>query len=98
MFNFAGDVKFDSINILGGKNEIGGNKILVEHEGTRIMLDFGMSFSQDSKYFSEFLKPKKYSGLTDFFELNLLPDIRGIYRTDYLEQDHQKIGRLTLFS
>ena len=73
------------INILGGKNEIGGNKILVEHEGTRIMLDFGMSFGQNSKYFSEFLNPRKCSGLTDFFELNLLPDIKGIYRTDYLE-------------
>ncbi|KKG64484.1 MBL fold metallo-hydrolase [Methanosarcina mazei] len=73
------------INILGGKNEIGGNKILVEHEGTRILLDFGMSFNQNSKYFSEFLQPRKCSALTDFFELDLLPDIRGIYRTDYLE-------------
>ena len=73
------------ISIFGGKNEIGGNKILVEHEGTRIMLDFRMSFGQNSKYFSEFLNPRKCSGLTDFFELNLLPDIKGIYRTDYLE-------------
>lgn len=78
------------IKILGGKNEIGGNKILVEHEGTRILLDFGMSFNQNSKYFSEFLQPRKCSALTDFFELGLLPDIRGIYRTDYLEH----MGRL----
>lgn len=78
------------INILGGKNEIGGNKILVEHEGTRIILDFGMSFNQNSKYFSEFLQPRKCSALTDFFELDLLPDIKGIYRTDYLEH----MGRL----
>jgi len=73
------------INILGGKNEIGGNKILVEHEGTRILLDFGMSFNQNSKYCSEFLQPRKCSALTDFFELDLLPDIKGIYRTDYIE-------------
>lgn len=73
------------ISILGGRNEIGGNKILVEHEGTRIILDFGMSFNQNSKYFSEFLKPRKCSALTDFFELDLLPDMKGIYRTDYLE-------------
>jgi len=73
------------ISILGGKNEIGGNKILVEHAGTRIMLDFGMSFGQNSKYFSEFLNPRKCSALTDFFEMNLLPDIKGIYRPDYLE-------------
>ena len=69
----------------GGKNEIGGNKILVEHKGTKIMLDFGMSFAQVLKYFSEFLQPRKNSALTDFFELELLPDIKGIYREDYLK-------------
>ncbi|AKB46799.1 hypothetical protein MSKOL_1022 [Methanosarcina sp. Kolksee] len=73
------------ISILGGKKEIGGNKILVEHKGTRILLDFGMSFGQNSRYFSEFLQPRRCSALTDFFEMGLLPDIKGVYRTDYLE-------------
>ncbi len=72
------------ITVLGGKNEIGGNKILIEHKGTRIFLDFGMSFGQVGKYFSEFLQPRKCSALSDFFELKLLPDIKGIYREDYL--------------
>lgn len=49
------------------------------------MLDFGMSFGQNSKYLSEFLNPRKCSALTDFFEMNLLPDVKGIYRTDYLD-------------
>ncbi len=44
------------IELLGGVNEIGGNKILVEHKGTQIFLDFGMSFGQVGKYFSEFLR------------------------------------------
>lgn len=73
------------IEILGGKNEIGGNKILVEHKGTRILLDFGMSFGQSAKFFSEFLQPRKCAALSDFFELGLLPDIKGIYRQDYLK-------------
>lgn len=72
------------IKCLGGVKEIGGNKILVEHKGTRIFLDFGMSFNQYLKYFSEYLNPRKSRGLKDFFELNLLPDIEGIYREDYL--------------
>lgn len=72
------------IELLGGKNEIGGNKILVEHKGTKILLDFGMSFAQSSKFFSEFLQPRKCTALNDFFELGLLPDIKGIYRKDYL--------------
>lgn len=73
------------INILGGKNEIGGNKILTEHEGTRIFLDFGMSFNRDSYFFSEYLNPRKCATLGDFFEFGLLPMIEGNYRSDYLE-------------
>lgn len=73
-----------NIEIWGGKNEIGGNKILVAHKGTRIFLDFGMSFKQAAKYFSEFLQPRKCAAFSDFFELGLLPDIKGLYRKDYL--------------
>jgi len=46
------------IKCLGGVKEIGGNKILVEHKGTRVFLDFGMSFNQHYKYFSEYLNPR----------------------------------------
>jgi len=73
-----------SINILGGNGEIGGNKILLEHKGTRVFLDFGMSFNKNSQYFCEFLNPRKCSGLGDLFEFGLLPDMNGIYREDYL--------------
>jgi len=43
------------IDVFGGKDEIGGNKILLEHKDTRIFLDFGMSFKQAGLFFSEFL-------------------------------------------
>jgi ribonuclease J len=43
-----------NIKIFGGEREIGGNKILLEFKNTRLMLDFGLSFSQEKKYFSEF--------------------------------------------
>jgi len=89
------------IEILGGKDEIGGNKILLEHKDTRIFLDFGMSFKQASLYFSEFLQPRKCAALTDFFELGLLPDIEGLYRGDYLrhmerEEEDRKIDAVFL--
>jgi len=73
------------IQVLGGDREIGGNKILVTHEDTRILLDFGMSFSKSSMYFSEFLQPRKCTSLKDFFEFDLLPDLSGVYREDYLK-------------
>jgi len=89
------------IEISGGKGEIGGNKILIEHKGTKILLDFGMSFKQAGKYFSEFLQPRKCAGLTDFFELGLLPKLKGAYRQDYLNhmgepQENREIDALFL--
>ncbi len=74
-----------SLTFYGGVNEIGGNKILLEAESTKIFLDFGMSFKIANTYFAEFLQPRKCSALADFFELGLLPDIKGIYREDYLK-------------
>ncbi len=73
-----------TITCYGGVEEIGGNKIHVQHDHTRIFLDFGMSFNKSGYFYSEFLQPRKCSGLQDFFELGLLPDLKGIYRTDYL--------------
>jgi len=74
-----------SLTFFGGVNEIGGNKILFEDKGTKIMLDFGMSFSLSGKYFSEFLQPRKCNCLEDFITVGLLPKIKGIYREDYLK-------------
>jgi ribonuclease J len=76
-----------SLTFYGGVGEIGGNKILVEADDTRILLDFGMSFNQSNLYFAEFLQPKKCNGVLDFIELGLLPrlrDMSGLYRSDYL--------------
>lgn len=50
----------------GGVQEIGGNKILLEDDDTKVFLDFGMSFSQSGKYFSEFLQPRKCNCIIDF--------------------------------
>jgi ribonuclease J len=73
-----------SLTFYGGVGEIGGNKILLEDQDTKVFLDFGMSFNQQGKYFSEFLTPRKCNGLGDYFATGLLPDIPGVYREDYL--------------
>ena len=69
----------------GGVREIGGNKILLEDNGTKIFLDFGMSFSKRGLYFEEFLTPRTANGLGDFLEMKLIPDLANIYREDLLE-------------
>lgn len=68
----------------GGICEIGGNKILVEDKDTRLFLDFGKSYKESGKYFEEFLQPRAYHGIHDFLSLGIIPQIEGIYRTDFL--------------
>lgn len=74
-----------SLTFYGGVREIGGNKFEIEHNNTRIMLDFGKQFKITNKYFAEFLEPRKFNGLGDFLEFGLIPDIKGLYRNDYLK-------------
>ena len=73
-----------SLSFYGGVSEIGGNKILLEDGDTKIFLDFGMSFGKRGLFFEEFLTPRSANGIGDFLELNLLPDLPGIYREDLL--------------
>jgi ribonuclease J len=74
-----------SLNFYGGIKEIGGNKILLEDNGTKIFLDFGMSFKRRQEYFEEFLTPRTANGIGDFLAMKLIPDLPGIYREDLIE-------------
>jgi ribonuclease J len=78
------------LTFYGGVEEIGGNKILLEDDGTKIFLDFGMGFKRRGLYFEEFLNPRTANGIGDFLELNLLPNIDGVYRDDLLEHFGKK--------
>lgn len=74
-----------SLTFYGGVNEIGGNKILLEDKGTKILLDFGKGFSRRAKFFEEYLNPRTANGIGDFLQMGLLPDIKGVYRDDLLK-------------
>ena len=74
-----------NITFHGGVNDIGGNKFLVESNGTKIFMDFGMSFSQEGKFFSQFLGARTSNSLIDMFDLGILPKIKGLYRRDYAQ-------------
>jgi ribonuclease J len=73
-----------SLTFYGGVDEIGGNKILLTDQDTRIFLDFGMGFGSRGKFFEEFLTPRTANGIGDFLATGLLPDIKGVYRSDLL--------------
>ena len=75
-----------SLTFYGGVNEIGGNKILLESQKSRIFLDFGQSFSLlDDFYLQEsYLSPRERFGLKDYFEFNLMPKLEGLYNEEAL--------------
>ena len=73
-----------SLTFYGGVNEIGGNKILLRDNDTRIWLDFGKSFKSGSEYYMDFLQPRSVNGLGDYFEFDLVPKIKGLYSHEKL--------------
>lgn len=79
-----------NITFHGGVNDIGGNKFLVEDKGTKILMDFGMSFTDEGKFFSQFMNARTSNSLADLFALGILPNIPGMYRTDLTK--HMGLG------
>ncbi len=72
------------LTVLGGANEIGGNKILLEDGAAHLLLDFGISYSRRGRFFEEYLKPRTAAGLTDLLVTGVLPQVAGFYRRDLL--------------
>lgn len=64
---------------------LGGNKILIEEQDTRVFLDFGTSFGLAKRYFDEFRQPRKFNDILVLLEFDLVPDLKGLYRCDYME-------------
>jgi ribonuclease J len=81
-----------SLTFYGGVNEIGGNKILVENRDTRIFLDFGQSFCLLDEFFvpEAYLSPRGRFGLRDYFALNLIPKLDGLYSKEALVHTNLK--------
>ncbi|GBD10745.1 Ribonuclease J [bacterium HR23] len=79
------------ITVYGGAGQIGGNQVLVEDGSVRWFFDFGIPFHQWSKFYEEYLQPRRTYGLLDFLALGLVPPVQGIYRPD-LEQ-HPLVAR-----
>ena len=73
-----------ALTFYGGAGEIGGTKILVEHQGTRLMLDFGTRMGFVSEFFSEFLDVRANTELKDKLTIGALPVIPGVYRKDLI--------------
>jgi ribonuclease J len=78
------------LTCFGGINEIGGNKFLLEDGKTRIFFDFGQSFGLLDDYFVDWLQPRDRFGLRDYFALDLMPKVEGLYNDNALKPTNMK--------
>jgi ribonuclease J len=82
------------ITLYGGCGEIGGNRILLEWDDGGWLFDFGTRFAATGKYFEEFVKPRTAAlGLRDYFRMDLLPPLEGLYRDDLWAHEPDLWGR-----
>jgi len=70
------------LTFYGGVGEIGGNKILLEDDKGMLFLDFGYPYSKYRTFYEEYLKPRPGAGILDLLIMGLLPQLKGIYRSD----------------
>lgn len=78
----------------GGAGEVGGNKIYLEDQSTRIFLDFGKSFSQRSHFFDDpFLVPRE---LEDLLELGLIDPLDEVYKIRALHGNTRPVDGILL--
>lgn len=62
----------------GGADEIGGTKLLLEASGTRVFLDFGVSFRREQLFFE--FPTLQARCLEDLMGTNMVPNLPGLYR------------------
>ncbi len=66
-----------NITFYGGVGEIGGNLILIEYKGDKIVLDIGLSFNKYRAYYEWPLRTPR--GIDEMVKLGVAPNIDGLY-------------------
>jgi ribonuclease J len=87
------------IEVLDGKNVIGGNKVLLTlKDKSSFFLDFGKNFKAWGEYFEEYLQPRVGAGIFDLWKLGLIPRFSNIYRVvpEELQSEIEKESPLDL--
>ena len=72
------------LTFFGAISTIGGNCVILEEDGHRLMLDNGKCFATEGNFSKDFLKLRKGNGIRDYLELGLIPPIDGIYDDVFL--------------
>jgi ribonuclease J len=74
-----------SLTFYGGVKELGGTKLLLDDNGSRVMIDFGINFDRYAQFYTFPQYPKKFVMLNTLLEFGIYPDVKGLYRWDYTD-------------
>ena len=53
------------LTFYSGINEIGGNKLLLADDDSKLLIDFGFPYKRHKLFYEEYLKPRGGAGLLD---------------------------------
>ncbi len=73
------------IQFFGGLRTIGGTIVSIEYNQSRVIFDFGLTFSPATNILDGYVKERKESILQDYLRLGLIPAIDGIFSNDKLK-------------
>lgn len=74
-----------TVSFWGGVGVIGSSKILVEQDGWRVLLDFGLDYTPGAGPFRAGIRPRTGRELYDRLLTGLAPRIPHVYRSDLVE-------------
>ncbi|MHA1684664.1 MAG: MBL fold metallo-hydrolase [Promethearchaeota archaeon] len=63
----------------GAIGTVGGNCIIIEEDGRRVMFDNGMNFTAEGEFYKDFLMARASNDMRDYLKLGLVPKIAGVY-------------------
>ena len=84
-----------SIEIIQGRNEVGGNCIKIEDEGSKLLFDQGIRFSVFRNYYSERVQPK---GIPELRQLKIIPPIEAYQDVTTVYISHFHLDHLGLLA
>ncbi|MGD6969313.1 MBL fold metallo-hydrolase [Rossellomorea vietnamensis] len=76
-----------SLTFYSGLRTIGGTIIALQHEDTRVIFDFGLTYNPAANIFDGQVKVRKSAMARDYLKLGLIPEVDGLYRREDLPEN-----------
>lgn len=80
------------ISFWGGVGVVGSSKVLIEQDGWRVLVDFGIEFSSPRSLYRGDVSPRPEHFLKDLLRVGSAPSVPALYHTGALQGMDLKPG------